>query len=377
MITLRFIVTRLHLLIALLPLLTFKKVWNLLSAMTCFGLRTRRSVDHPPILILTLTTHCNYSCRMCLKSRKPTSIKGELLNYQEPREMDFAALRDLLTEHAEYLLMVKLHGGEPLYYSAVVQLVDLLNELKIPFFIGTNGSLLTEELCEKLVAGYCFTIGVSLDAASDETYRYMRRRGELSRVLANLQLLNQVKKRRASSRPVLSASMCTFAENVGEVSSLVEICSQYQIPSLTVAEGHDYDTPFSQPEQLAVNNKERFRQELVRARQAARRLGIILRLRFPSLAGDGATAKEPLPRQVGHVLPRDCLNLYASLWLLPDFEAIGCSNSTVRWGNIREHGLRTVWNGPGGHYACARRDLTEGRVPLACTGCIYTGSFLS
>jgi MoaA/NifB/PqqE/SkfB family radical SAM enzyme len=377
MITVRFILTRFHLVFALLPLLTFRKVFNLLHAIAYFMLKKDRTVEHPPILLLTLTTDCNYTCRMCLKSSKWKSTKGALINYRKPKEMDFAVLRELLREHANYLAVVKLQGGEPLHYSSIVELVDLLNELKIPFDILTNGSLLTEELCKKLVGGYCFNISISLDAGSNETYRYLRRGGELPHVLSNLRRLNEIKEERASSRPMLNASMCTFSENIGEVSELVEICSQYKIPSLTVGEGFDYDTAFTQPHQLARNNKERFREELVKARSTAKQRGIILRLRFPCLAEDSANSANQLPKQVGFVPPKDCLNLYASVWLLADFNAVGCSNSAISWGNIQEHGLQPVWNDPDGIYALARRNLKERKVPVGCEGCIYTGSFLS
>lgn len=377
MITISFVLTRLHLVLALLPLLTFKKVVNLLHAVVRFVLKTSQTVEHPPILLLTLTTYCNYTCRMCLKSSKRKSTKGQLINYRNPKEMDFEALRELLMEHAEYLAVVKLQGGEPMHYSRIVELVDLLNELKIPFDILTNGSLLTEELCKKLVGSYCFNISVSLDAGSAETYRYLRHGGELQHVLSNVQRLNEIKAVHASSRPMLNASMCTFAENIGEVAAVVEICSQYKIPSLTVVEGHDYDTAFTQPHQLARNNKVRFQEELAKARSTAKQCGIILRLRFPCLAEDSANSDKQLPKQVGFVPPKDCLNLYASVWLMPDFNTVGCSNSTISWGNIQEHGFQSVWNDPGGVYVHARRDLKEGKVPTGCGGCIYTGSFLS
>jgi len=360
----------------LLPLLTIKKVLNLLHAVARFLLRTSKTVKHPPMLILTLTTYCNYSCRMCLKSTTPTSDKGALLDYRNPREMDFPELRQLLEEHADYLCIVHLHGGEPLRYSNIVPLVDLLNELKIPFNIITNGSLLTEQLCEKLVGGYCFSVGVSLDAASEETYRYIRRGGELSHVLSNLKRINTIKDSSHSRRPILSASMCTFAANIGEVSDLIQICHDYNIPSLTVGEGFDYDTNFTTPSQLAKNNKERFRRELSTAQSKARELGVILRLRFPFLADDAAPTKG-LPKQVAILPPKSCLNLYASVWLMPNLDAIGCSVSPMSWGSVEEHGLDAVWNDPDGIYAIARRDLKNQRVPSACEGCVYTGGFLS
>jgi MoaA/NifB/PqqE/SkfB family radical SAM enzyme len=313
---------------------------------------------------------------MCLKSTTPTSDKGALLDYRHPREMDFPELRKLLEEHADYLCIVHLHGGEPLRYRNIVQLVELLNELKIPFNIITNGSLLTEQLCKKLVGGYCFSVGVSLDAASEETYRYIRRGGELSRVLSNLKRINTIKDNSRSRRPILSASMCTFAANIGEVSDLIQICHDYNIPSLTVGEGFDYDTNFTKPSNLARNNKELFRRELFKAQAKAKQLGVILRLRFPFLADD-AESTRGLPRQVGTLLPKSCLNLYASVWRLPNLDAIGCSVSPMSWGSVKERGLDAVWNGPDGTYVIARRDLRNEKVPLACEGCVYTGRFLS
>ncbi len=290
--------------------------------------------------------------------------------------MNFPQLRKLLEEHADYLCFVHLHGGEPLRFTNVVQLVELLNELRIPFNIITNGSLLTEELCEKLVGGYCFSVGVSLDAASAETYRYIRRGGELSHVLSNLRRINTIKDNSRSSRPILSASICTFAANIEEVSDLVQICHDYKIPSLTVGEGFDYDTDFITPSQLAKNNKELFRSELSIAQAKARKLGIILRLRFPFLADD-AEPTNGLPKQVAILPPRNCLNLYASIWLLPSLDAIGCSVSPVSWGNVGERGLNAVWNDSGGAYVRARRDLRNKKVPSACEGCVYTGGFMS
>jgi len=376
MITIRFILTRLHLVLALLPLLTLKKAFNFLHAGARFLLRTSKTVKHPPMLFLTITTYCNYSCRMCLKSNRPTSNKGALLDYRNPREMDFSELRRLLEEHADYLCIVNLHGGEPTRYRKIMQTVDLLNELKIPFNIITNGSLLTEQLCEKLVGSYCFSVGVSLDAAREETYRYIRRGGKLSHVLSNIERINTTKTRCRSRRPIMSASMCTFAENIGEVSDMVQLCHDYKIPSLTVGEGFDYDTDFITPSQLAKNSKERFISELSKARAKAKQLGVILRLRFPLLADDAESTKG-LPKQLAILPPKSCFNLYASVWLMPNLDALGCSASTMSWGSVTEHGFDSVWNGPDSMFVAARRDLRNQRVPLACQGCIYTGGFLS
>lgn len=374
MVTLRFILTRLNLVWTLLPLLSVKRVANLIRAIFHFLTRSQTSVKHPPIIILTLTTDCNYSCIMCLRSSDEESDKGKLMDYKNPREMDFEILKDLLTEHAEYLCMVRLHGGEPLHYSHIRRLVGLLNDLKIPYNMVTNGSLLTPELCTELAGRHCFNIGISLDAATPETYAAIRQEGDLSVVLSNIETLNQMKKDRRSRRPALSASMCTFSLNAGEMADLVHLCKKYQIPSLTVNEGWDYDTEKIRNEHLVANNVELVHHQIAKAKQEAKKLRINLRVRFPSLTdfdfGD-------IPKQVPQVIPRDCLNLYASAWFLPNFELIGCSNATGGFGNINENNFSDIWNGPDWGYVRSRKCLKSGEVPEECRGCIYTGSFIS
>jgi hypothetical protein len=106
----------------------------------------------------------------------------------------------------------------------------------------------------------------------------------------------------------------------------------------------------------------------------AKKLRIVLRVRFPSLTD---FCFRDIPRQVPQIVPRDCLNLYASAWFLPNFELIGCSNATGDFGNIIENKFSDVWNGAEFGYVRARKCLKSGEVPEECRGCIYTGSFFS
>jgi molybdenum cofactor biosynthesis enzyme MoaA len=374
MITLRFIASRLRLAMALLPLLSLSRVVNLVAAILCFLARSSRTVKHPPILVLTLTTDCNYSCVMCLKSSRRDSTKGVVIDYRTPREMSFENLERLLRENAAFLCAVRLHGGEPLHYTRIEDLTRLLNELRIPYDIVTNGALLTEELCRTLVGGSCFGISISLDAATSDTYRLLRRGGDLAGVLSNIERVNAVKRERRSRRPVLAASMCTFSLNACEMPALVRLCEAYEIPSLTVGEGWDYDTEEIGAEHLVENNKVLVASAIVEARQQARRSRVTLRTRFPSLETLNC---QGMPRQVGLIAPRDCLNLYASVWILPSFDAIGCSNATASFGNTAGGNLQRVWNGRDGIYAKARVSLRKKEVPQPCEKCIYTGSFFS
>lgn len=288
--------------------------------------------------------------------------------------MDFEVLEAFLREHGEYLCMVRLHGGEPMHFTHFRRLVVLLNELQIPYNIITNGSLLTSDICNLLAGSHCFNVGISLDAATPETYSSLRPGGDLNVILSNIETLNQAKKARQTRRPVLGASMCTFSLNVREMADLVHLCKNYQISSLTVVEGWDYDTEEIRKEHLVENNVELVHRLIAEAKEEARKLKVNLRVRFPSLT---EFAFHDIPKQVPQVAPRDCLNLYASAWFLPNFELVGCSNATAGFGNIYENKFSDVWNGSEFGYVRSRECLKRKEVPEECQGCIYTGSFFS
>lgn len=372
MFTLSFIRARLGKLLALLPLLTAKKLVNLLAAVFLFLIRSDRSVAHPPFIVLSLTSHCNFRCIMCKKSS--TKKNASLFDYDHPRDMDIERLEQLLREHADYLCLVYLHGGEPLAHEHIHRLLALLNELRIPYQIGTNGSLLTEDMNEVLVDGCCVGVGISIDAATAETYRSMRVGGDFHRLTGNLRSLGALIDAKGTGRPILSASMCVFAQNVREMVGLVELCREHRIQTLSVTEGWDYTTPGIREEHLIRNNIESTRASLRAARQRARELGVRLIASFPSLEEE--RERSPI-RTPGSVTHRNCLNLYASTWVMPDLGLIGCSNATQPLGSLRTESFAQIWNSRDSGYVASRRALREGRVPDGCSKCIYSGSFFS
>ena len=371
MVTLRFILGRLQYVLALLPLLTFKRFLNLLRAIGCFLLKRRMSVQTPPIFVLSITNDCNYRCVMCMKT---SSQQNTTMDYGNPREMDFEVLHELLTDHASRIAFVRLHGGEPLHYSRINELIDVLNENRIPFNIVTNGSLLTEALIHRLVGTYCVGIGISLDAATEKTYGYMREGGSLELVAANIDNLVAAKQKRGSRRPVLSASMCVFSFNVSEMSQLVRFCHEHHIPALSVAEGVYQKNP-NMSQQDEIGNHVTLAHDSIReAVETAKDLKITFRTRFPSLM---AHRYRDIPYHDGNVLPRNCLNLYASAWVMPDLSVVGCSSATGVFGSLREDDFSAIWNTNMSGYPGARVAFRNGKAPAVCEKCIYTGGFFT
>lgn len=356
---------------ALLPLLTIRRTWNLLKSILFFLFRTGRTTEVPPFLILTVTSDCNYNCVMCLKT---SSIQSGHIDYSNPEEMEFDAIKSFLEEHRKDLFFVRVHGGEPLSYSKSKELIKLLNYLKLPYDIVTNGSLMNSDVIDELVGKYCVNISISLDAASPEIYSSIRKGGNINQISNNIQEINKKKKELNTIRPILNASMCVFKFNLMEITGLIRFSSVHGIDSLSVAEGVNYGTESITNEDLVKNNRDETFEQIKSALKIAKETGVKLRLKFPSLK---SSKYDTLPFHDSRILPKDCLNLYSSVWFTPNFNMIGCSSAKYPFGNLSENGFSEIWNGSSGGYRTARESFAKGKVPDSCIDCIYSGGFFS
>ncbi|MCE5251396.1 radical SAM protein [bacterium] len=354
-----FIKSRLHYILALFPKLTFFKLYAIAVALVSYLLKRDRSTAAPPLLIVNLTFRCNYSCIMCQKN-----APGDNNPYKNPQSIDYETFAKLLTENARYLSLVRLHGGEPFFYTEIHELIDLLNERGIPYTVITNGYLLTPDIAEKLIKN-CIQVSLSIDAVDSELYRHMRRGGTIEKVTENIRSLNEIKREHKSKTPILNISSAFFGFNIEELPKLVRYCHENGIESLSAGEGWGYNTPYIKDEDLIGHHADRARQSIAEARKLADELGVILRLKFPGLrehkSGDRPVGKKP------ELTGKSCLNLYVSAELHPDMSVIACCDAKAAFGSLRDASLRDIWNGPG--YIDARRKLRSREVPEACRGC--------
>jgi len=359
MFTLAFIKSRIHYILALLPKLSLFKIYNLFVAFISFRLKRDRSSTAPPLLIINLTFRCNYSCIMCQKNAPGDNP------YKNPKSIEFDTLARMLKENARYLSLVRLHGGEPLFYEEIDRLIDLLNELEIPYSIISNGYLLTEEISRKLV-GNCVSVSLSIDAVDPDIYSKMRRGGDIGTVTANLQALNTIKREKRSKTPILNLSTCSFGFNMAELPKIVRYCHDNGIESLSAGEGWAYGTPDIKEEDFIKHHTELARKSIGEAQKLADELGIILRTKFPSLRTPTPSgSKKPKKKNLTRL--NSCFNLYVSTELHPNLDVIACCDANEPFGSLKDATLQDIWNGPG--YIDARKKLRNNEVPAACKGC--------
>lgn len=130
-------------------------------------------------------------------------------------EIPYHLIRKSL-ESIDTLEHVYLFGGEPLLYSHIKELLELVGEKNIPALITTNGTVLNR-YAEAIVKAEIRDIDISVDSSNEDTYRKIRKNGELHKVIENIDLLFKQKEKYHSQYPRIGISCVILPDNCGEL----------------------------------------------------------------------------------------------------------------------------------------------------------------
>ncbi|MFH1091225.1 MAG: radical SAM protein [Pseudomonadota bacterium] len=170
--------------------------------------------DLPIHLDVDTNYTCNLRCIMC-----PLGTRGFPVRY-ERKFLDFDLYRKALMEGAAGgLCSVRLGlTGEPLLRPDILDFVRLARELKIlDIMLITNGLLLTPELSRELIQAGLTRLMVSVDALRPETYRRIRRGGELAAVRQNILTFLDIRESLRLELPLLRVSFVKMSVNASEI----------------------------------------------------------------------------------------------------------------------------------------------------------------
>jgi len=196
------------------PYLTPRKLANIaLNELEMRAARPRpRSV--PPYIKIEATPLCHMKCPGCWhhsKAYKKTLDNNMHLTVARVARIVEPVSRDLVGVSLSF-------GGEPLLNRELPGIVAYLHGLDIGTSFPTNLSVpLSTEQAESFVRSGLDLMNVSLDGASEETYRQYRIGGRYPLVLENVRQLADAKRRLGASRPLLIWKMVVFPHNAHEV----------------------------------------------------------------------------------------------------------------------------------------------------------------
>lgn len=139
-------------------------------------------VKKPLRLAFNFNGHCNLECQMCHIWQKPNGLYDQIKFW------------DQLDVWIENLEEVELLSGEPFIQKDTYRLIDVISEKKPTAFwtITTNANWkMTDFITGKLDKINLKHIIVSLDSLNPESYKVIRKKGDLDKALLTLQNLKK------------------------------------------------------------------------------------------------------------------------------------------------------------------------------------------
>ncbi len=281
--------------------------------------------DFPPIVSVEVSSVCNLRCPIC---PHPTMERAK-------NHMDADLFRRVVAELAnERIALFQPQGvGETFLHPDWPELLREARErIDAPILMITNGTLLSDERIDQLLACPPDGIIVGLDGASEEVYREVRFPAVLEKTEAAVARLLEQREARGIRRPRVFVRVIRTSTNADEI----ETIRARWVPRLT-----DTDA-------FLVNEAHTWGGKVEDTRAAD----------VPPL--------DPTPTGVV------CRMLSKSLTVLQNGDVTPCCydvEGEMRLGNARDSSLRELWTGE--KLARYRRLHAEGRIDeiRACRGC--------
>ncbi len=176
-----------------------------------------KAPEFPLTVIVETSNYCNLACIHCpqsMLSNKPGYKRGF---------MDFGLYKEIINEIALYrnVILRPFGRGEALIHADLPKFVRYAKEKGINMiWLNTNGLLLTAEMSKALLDAGLDKIEISIDAATEETYRKIKGEIGLGKVIANASKYFDLKEKLSPDKKVI-VSFVESKINASEKDSFV------------------------------------------------------------------------------------------------------------------------------------------------------------
>lgn len=173
--------------------------------------------EFPRIIEFEITNHCNFQCLMC-KTGVGTALR-------ERGYMSEEIFMRVMKEVKEKNIALKFVGqGEPLLHKDFIKFIQIAKENGIVCHLTTNGSMLDEELMQKIIELKLDSIKFSFQGVDAEGYETLRQKKDFE------QLLNKIgklyKMRGEQEYPFITIATSITDETEEAVSTFKKRCEK-------------------------------------------------------------------------------------------------------------------------------------------------------
>ena len=194
---------------------SLQRAGNRLRLLSGYLRRDTKVGGLPVEYIVETTAKCNLYCPMCPRE-----------THRQPKEDMTDDIFDRLVEEsgssAEHMMLIGL--GEPFLDPKIFDRIEFCERHKVSTLLSTNGTLLDEEMSERLLATPLEHITLSFDGSSKESFEFYRKGARFEKVRDNFIRFARMKHERGSKLHIV-VQMVRMERNAGEVEEFTRFWS--------------------------------------------------------------------------------------------------------------------------------------------------------
>ncbi len=313
-------------------------------------------------VILELTSACNLNCIMCPRSfGRFRTTPG--------KRMSTEVMDIFLEEILPHVSRVDIVGdGESFLVPGLFfRLMKKTVERNVPVTACSNGQLIDAETAEKLIRYRLHDLSISIDAATEETYKRIRR-ADFQNLMKNIRGLKELKEKMNSERPRLHFTMVAMKMNFSELPELIRLAEKLKVEDVTV-QALGEEGPEIKGESVFHHHKELFDRIYAEAEETAQKTGVKLKL-WPETFNFSGKAFEEKGEGKSE-LYKDCCFPWETPYITTEGDVRPCCADFPAFGNVLEEDIRDIWRGS--DFSKLRRALLKNHPPKVCIECPGTG----
>ena len=175
---------------------------------------------------LDTTSHCNLRCRHCWMDAvraKGYSFRNEVMPYEL-----FTMIADEFEDRCKSFGISC--GYEPLLNKEFDRYVAYAVRIGLPdVHFYTNGTLMTPEMAEKLVAAAPERIVFSLEGVDEESFQDIRRGATLAKFLGAIDMIAAARKSQGRARPTIRLNWVMMPRNIAQLPELAQLAVEHGV----------------------------------------------------------------------------------------------------------------------------------------------------
>ena len=327
--------------------------------------RTGSAPRRPVCVYLETTNRCNLLCTTCPRTYE---------ELEPPADMSWQLFTSIV-DQIPGLERAVLHGvGEPMLVKSLPRMVHYLKDRGTYVLFNTNGTVLNERNGRALIEAGLDELRVSLDAANARSYRAIRGKDYLGRILRNVCAFRELQEREGKDRPQVSAWLTGLKETIAELPAFVKVAAEIGVKEVYLQRLVFFDNDavgLARPDQALY---ERMTGDEAAHLEAATALARSYGITF-SASGAASEPGMSLKRHEEGSPWSMCRRPWTVMYFTANGRALPCciapfsqrgyENYTL--GDATQQTLREIWNGA--EYQSFRQALLSDKPPASCANC--------